>query len=119
MLVTKPHETVAFYSRLEGGAADEDGMSSSGSLDRLRPLRAAAPLFAADILDRSGELKDVSSFLQMQIETLQNWRNTSLPTSSLRGAICLSAAINVDVRRELKSGERSHIEGGRVRALDA
>lgn len=73
--MTKSHETVAFHSRLEGGAADEDGMSSSGSLDRLRPLRAAAPLFAADILDRSGELKDVSSFLQTQIDETLNWRN--------------------------------------------
>ena len=43
--------------RLEGGAAEEDRMSSSGSLDRLRPLRPAVPLFAADMLGRSGELK--------------------------------------------------------------
>ena len=41
--------------QLEGGAADEEGRSSSGSLERLRPLRAL-PLFAADILGRSGEL---------------------------------------------------------------
>ncbi len=62
--MTKSGVMVAFYSRLEGGAADEDGISSSGSLDRLRPLRVAAPLFAADILARSGELKDVSSCLK-------------------------------------------------------
>ena len=53
-------------------------MSSSGSLDRLRPLRAAAPLFAADILGRSGELKDVSSCLNAQIMVLGIWRSTSL-----------------------------------------
>lgn len=53
-------------------------MSSSGSLDRLRPLRAAAPLFAADILGRSGELKDVSSRLKVQSMALRIWRSTSL-----------------------------------------
>ena len=42
--------------RLEGGAADEDGRSSSGSLERLRPLRADGPRFAADMLGLSGEL---------------------------------------------------------------
>ena len=70
---------VALYLRLEGGAADEDGTSSSsGSLDRLRPLRAAAPLFAADMLVRSGELKDVNSCLQTLSDTLWIWRVTSL-----------------------------------------
>lgn len=34
-------------------------MSSSGSLDLLRPVRPVAPRFAADILWRSGELHDV------------------------------------------------------------
>lgn len=82
MSVTKRCETVASYSRLEGGAADEDGMSSSGSLDRLRPLRAAAPLFAADILGRSGELKDVSSCLKAQSKAFWIWRSTSLGTIS-------------------------------------
>ena len=48
-------------SRLDGGAADEDPRSSSGSRDRLRPLRAIAPRFAADILGRSGELRCVSN----------------------------------------------------------
>jgi len=48
------------YLRLEGGTADEDGMSSSGSLDRLRPVRPTVPRFAADMLGRSGELKCVS-----------------------------------------------------------
>lgn len=42
--------------RLDGGAADEDPSSSSASLERLRPLRAIAPRFAADMLGRSGEL---------------------------------------------------------------
>ena len=46
--------------RLDGGAADEDGRSSSGSLERLRPLRAG-PLLAADILGRSGELDAVQT----------------------------------------------------------
>ena len=64
--MTKSCKTIAFCSRLDGGAADEDGMSSSGSLDRLRPLRGATPLFAADILGRSGELKDVSSCVKAQ-----------------------------------------------------
>lgn len=61
--MTEYCETVYVHSRLEGGAAEEDGISSSGSLDRLRPLRAAAPLFAADMLGRSGELMNVSSYL--------------------------------------------------------
>jgi hypothetical protein len=51
------------HSRLEGGAADEDGMSSSGSLDRFRPVRPMVPRFAADILGRSGELKCVRSII--------------------------------------------------------
>ena len=42
--------------QLEGGAAEEEGRSSSGSLDLLRPPRAACPRFAADMLGRSGEL---------------------------------------------------------------
>ena len=58
-------------------------MSSSGSLDRLRPLRAAAPLFAADILGRSGELKDVSSCLNAQSMALGIWRSTSLGKDQL------------------------------------
>lgn len=58
------------HPRLEGGAAEEDGISSSGSLDRLRPLRAAAPLFAADMLGRSGELKAVSSCLKARSKAL-------------------------------------------------
>ena len=45
------------YLRLEGGAAEDEGISSSGSLDLLRPLRAAGPLFAADMVGRSGELR--------------------------------------------------------------
>ena len=45
------------YLRLEGGAAEDEGMSSSGSLDRLRPLRPTGPLFAADMWGRSGELR--------------------------------------------------------------
>lgn len=43
--------------QLDGGAADEDGRSSSGSLERLRPFRGADPRLAADIFGRSGELK--------------------------------------------------------------
>lgn len=49
------------YSRLEGGAADEEGTSSSGSRDRLRPVRPDIPRFAADMLGRSGELQTVRS----------------------------------------------------------
>ena len=46
--------------RLEGGTADDDSSSSSGSLERFRPLRPLAPRLAADILGRSGELWFVS-----------------------------------------------------------
>ena len=46
------------HLRLEGGAADDDGISSSSSLDRLRPLPPPGPLLAADILGRSGELME-------------------------------------------------------------
>ena len=77
MLVIEHNEMVVSLSRLDGGAADEDGISSSGSLDRLRPLRAASPLLAADILGRSGELKDVSSYLKFQIDMLWGGSSTS------------------------------------------
>ena len=46
--------------RLEGGTAEEESSSSSGSLERFRPLRPLGPRFAADILGRSGELWSVS-----------------------------------------------------------
>lgn len=46
--------------RLEGGAADEDGISSSGSRDRLRRVGLEAPRLAADMFDRRGELLGVS-----------------------------------------------------------
>ena len=46
--------------RLEGGIGVEEGTSSSGSRDRLRLLMPAAPLFADDMLGRSGELAIVS-----------------------------------------------------------
>lgn len=49
----------SYLVQLEGGAAEEEGISSSGSLERLRPLRGAPPLFAADMLGRSGELEAV------------------------------------------------------------
>ena len=42
--------------RLDGGAAEDDSISSSASLPRLRPLGAGAPRFAADMFGRSGEL---------------------------------------------------------------
>ena len=44
------------YARLDGGAAADDGKSSSGSLERLR-LAGVAPRLAADMLGRSGELE--------------------------------------------------------------
>lgn len=42
--------------RLEGGAADDEGPSSSASLPRFLPPPSLLPRFAADMLDRSGEL---------------------------------------------------------------
>ena len=45
--------------KLEGGIA-ELGVSSSGSLERLRPLRGCKPRFAADMFGASGELIRVS-----------------------------------------------------------
>lgn len=42
-------------SRLDGGAAAEEGISSSASLPRLRPpLADGRPRFAADMLARNG-----------------------------------------------------------------
>ena len=52
------------YPRLDGGAADEEGILFSGSLDLLRRPGAAAPRFAADILGRSGELDRVRQNMQ-------------------------------------------------------
>ena len=48
------------YLRLEGGATDEEGISSSGSLERFRRFVFAMPRLAAAMLARSGELKSVS-----------------------------------------------------------
>lgn len=48
------------HSRLEGGAAEDEGTSSSGSLERLRLVGPAPPRFAADKLGRSGELNCIS-----------------------------------------------------------
>jgi hypothetical protein len=51
--------------RLDGGCAAEDGKSASSLVRLLPPLLGPAPLFAEDMLDRSGEL-DVVRIL--------NWR---------------------------------------------
>lgn len=51
---------IALHARLDGGAAADEGMSSSASLPRLRPPAAGRPLFAEDMLGRSGELNTVS-----------------------------------------------------------
>jgi hypothetical protein len=49
------------HLRLDGGIAGDDGMSSSASLPRFRPLLIAGrPLFPADMLGRKGELHKVS-----------------------------------------------------------
>jgi hypothetical protein len=45
------------HLRLEGGPAAEEGISSSGSLERLREAPVGAPRFAEDMLGRSGELQ--------------------------------------------------------------
>ena len=42
--------------RLDGGAAEEDGTSSSGSLERLRRAGLIFPRLAAAMFDRKGEL---------------------------------------------------------------
>lgn len=47
--------------RLEGGAAEDESMSSSGSRERLRRPPSIGPRFAADMLGRSGELLSVRS----------------------------------------------------------
>lgn len=47
------------HLRLDGGARDEDGRSSSSSLERLRLVVSIVPRLAADIFERSGELLDV------------------------------------------------------------
>ena len=46
--------------RLEGGAAEDEGRSSSGSLERFRRVGATTPRLAAAILGRRGELDNVS-----------------------------------------------------------
>ena len=50
--------SLVLYLRLDGGGAADDGISSSGSRDRLRRLRLLIPRFAEDILERKGELKE-------------------------------------------------------------
>lgn len=45
------------YIRLEGGAAEDEGISSSASLPLFRPLGAGRPRLAADMLGRNGELE--------------------------------------------------------------
>ena len=51
---------ISVYLRLEGGAADDEGTSSSVSRPRFRPLAIGRPRLAADMLGRSGELEQVS-----------------------------------------------------------
>lgn len=51
---------IIYDLQLEGGAAEDDGTSSSGSLERFRLLEPAPPRFAAEKLGRSGELDCVS-----------------------------------------------------------
>ena len=46
--------------RLDGGATDEEGISSSGSLERFRLVALGIPRLAAAMLDRSGELRGIS-----------------------------------------------------------
>ena len=58
------------YLRLEGGAAADDGRSSSGSRDRFR-RGGLFPRFAADMVARSGELQLKSIVMVTREGTLQ------------------------------------------------
>lgn len=49
--------------QLDGGAADEEGRSSSASRERLRLRAGARPRFAADMFGRKGKLVDVSMYI--------------------------------------------------------
>ncbi len=57
LIISRLAFDIGNHLQLEGGtAADDEGTSSSGSLDRLRPFRADSPRLAADMLGLSGEL---------------------------------------------------------------
>ena len=47
--------------RLDGGATEDEGRSSSASRDRFRRVRLALPRLAAAMFGRSGELGGVSN----------------------------------------------------------
>ena len=60
-MVSGWNERFSFMNlRLDGGAADEDGISSSGSLERLRRVGLEIPRLAADMLGRRGELQCIN-----------------------------------------------------------
>ena len=46
--------------RLDGGAAEDEGISSSSSLERFRRVGLTMPRLAAAILGRRGELDNIS-----------------------------------------------------------
>ena len=64
-------------------------MSSSGSLDRLRPVRAE-PLFAADMFGRSGELPMVSKYDGSLVTDIQRLRLTSCLVIVAQGVFIIS-----------------------------
>ena len=57
--------------RLDGGAAEDDSISSSGSRERLRRPPFIGPRFAADILGRNGELLSVRSTATYSVVSVQ------------------------------------------------
>ena len=67
--------------QLDGGAADEEGISSSASRDRLRLRVGARPRFAADMLGLKGELMVISKYIDVAIAD----SNTSLASGYSSG----------------------------------
>lgn len=77
--------------RLDGGAAEDDSISSSGSRERLRRPPFVGPRFAADILGRNGELLSVRSTANHSFEGVQVNCNRVCAKS------CAAAALSKDV----------------------
>lgn len=86
--------------------ADEEGMSSSGSLDRLRPP-PVRPRFAADMLGLSGELCLVSN-------TSFKKEEESQPHGSMYGYGCQVIDCRTGCREKGLGGEKRCRVVGRV-----
>lgn len=82
--------------QLDGGAAEEEGTSSSASRERLRLRPGAAPRFAADMLGRNGELEEVrlcssNVAIPKRPEVWDVQKHTSLTDANVRDALYMEA----------------------------